>query len=423
MVRPAHEVTEPISLEAARRMLSDSSAFTDESTLHQALALLRREDPIPYIQAPGFRPVYALTRHADVYEAELHPKEFNNAPHPVYQDIERNRLQKEVGGIRTLIHMDDPDHKDYRAVTADWFRPSVMARLQQRLDDLARESVDRMAALGGECDFATAIAKPYPLQVILALLGLPESDYDRMFQLTQMMFAADDTEITGAEASDTAASVADSISGFFEYFAQLSARRKADPTTDLASVVANATIHGAPMPALEQMSYYTMIATAGHDTTSAAIAGGLQALIEHPDQLERLQGDLSLLPTAADEIIRWVTPIKHFMRTLTTPYDLGGHHFEPGDAVIMSYLSANFDESVFEDPFAFDVSRSPNPHLSFGFGVHYCMGAKLAKMEIVSILGELLPRLRSIELAGPPELIPTLFIGGLKHLPIRYVLR
>ena len=212
------------------------------------------------------------------------------------------------------------------------------------------------------------------------------------------------------------------IQDFFVYFSALTDARKAEPTSDLASVIANATIDGEPIGIMEQISYYVIVATAGHDTTSSAMAGGLQALIEHPDQLARLQADPSLLPTAVDEIIRWVTPVKHFMRNCTTTYELRGHTFEKGDAVLLSYPSANRDEEVFTDPFRFDVGRTPNKHLAFGFGVHYCLGAMLARMEIKAVLTELLPRLRSIELAGEPAEMQTLFVGGLKRLPIAYEL-
>jgi cytochrome P450 len=170
------------------------------------------------------------------------------------------------------------------------------------------------------------------------------------------------------------------------------------------------------------ISYYMIIATAGHDTTAATLAGGLQALIERPDQLERLQNEPDLIASATDEMIRWVTPISNFMRNVASPYQLRGRKFEPGDRVLLSYVSANRDEDVFDDPFRFDVGRSPNPHLAFGVGAHYCMAAVLAKMEIRALLDELIPRIQSIELAAEPEVKHSVFIGGLKHLPIRYKL-
>jgi cytochrome P450 len=354
-----------------------------------------------------------------VLEVELHPGPFRNAPRPVLQNHAADERQAEQGELlRTLIHMDAPDHRVIRGITSDWFLPKNLAKLEGRLADLARQSVDRMVELGGTCDFARDIAMPYPLQVILAILGLPESDYRRMLSLTQELFGAADPDL--ARGDQQLEALVEVINDFFVYFTALTEDRRAHPTDDLASVIANATINGEPLGPMETISYYVIVATAGHDTTSSAMAGGLLALIEHPEELARLQADPSLLPTAVDEIIRWVTPVKHFMRNVVEPYELRGHRFEPGDAVLLSYPSANRDGEVFADPFRFDVGRTPNKHLAFGFGVHFCLGALLARMEIRALLNELLPRLRHIELAGEPRFMQTLFVGGLKQLPIGY---
>jgi cytochrome P450 len=394
------------------------AAYADDDHFHAACAVLRRDDPIHLVEHPDFAPFHVLTKHADVHEIEVHHHEWHNAPKPVLSNLEADRRREEQGDLlRTLIHMDEPDHRAYRNVTADWFLPKNLAKLDDRLAQLATMSVDRMESLGGECDFARDIAMQYPLQVILAILGLPESDYPRMLRLTQELFGAADEELGRGAALEDLVQV---INDFFVYFTALTDDRRAEPTGDLASTIANARIGDDLMGVMETISYYVIVATAGHDTTSSALAGGMQALIEHPDQLARLRSDPSLMATAADEMIRWVTPVKHFMRTCTTPYELRGHRFEPGDQVLLSYPSANRDEDVFDDPFTFDVGRSPNRHLAFGFGVHYCLGAMLARMEIKAVLTALLPRLRSIELAGQPEQMKTLFVGGLKRLPVRY---
>jgi cytochrome P450 len=395
-------------------------AYADPALFHEACAVLRREEPIHLVEHPEYAPFYAITKHADVLEIELHNREWENAPRPVISNLAADQHRQEQGDLlRTLIHMDDPDHRTYRGLTSEWFLPKNMAKLEDRLAALAKMSAERMVELGGRCDFSRDVAMQYPLQVILAILGLPESDYPRMLQLTQELFGAADPELSrGATMEELIAVIQD----FFVYFTALTEARKAEPTDDLASVIANATVDGTPIGIMEQISYYVIVATAGHDTTSSAMAGGLQALIENPDQLARLQADPSLLPTAVDEVIRWVTPVKHFMRNCTTEYTLRGHTFKPGDAVLLSYPSANRDEDVFDDPFRFDVGRTPNKHLAFGFGVHYCLGAMLARMEIKAMLGEIVPRLRSIELAGEPAEMQTLFVGGLKRLPIAYEL-
>jgi cytochrome P450 len=264
------------------------------------------------------------------------------------------------------------------------------------------------------------VAVHYPLYVILSLLGLPESDFPRLLKLTQELFGGDDEELRrGATPEDLMATLID----FFAYFQNITDTRRATPTDDLASAIANARVDGAYLSDFDTASYYVIVATAGHDTTSSTISGGLHALIEHPGELARLRDDQALLPYAVDEMIRWVTPVKEFMRTATADTRIGGVPIREGESVLLSYPSANRDEDIFDDPFRFDVGRDPNRHLAFGFGVHFCLGAALARVETRALFAELLPRLESIELAGKPEWTATTFVGGLKHLPIRYTLK
>jgi cytochrome P450 len=323
-------------------------------------------------------------------------------------------------GLRTLIHMDDPHHRDVRKVGVDWFRPKAMRALKARCDELAKVYVDKMAEQGGEFDFATEIAVNYPLYIILTMLGLPDSDFPRMLKLTQEMFGGNDEEFQrGGGVEDMLAVLLD----FFNYFMALTQSRREHPTEDLASAIANAKINGEPLSDMDTLSYYVIVASAGHDTTSAATAGGLLALLQNPDQLARLQSDMSLMPTAVEEMIRWVVPVKEFMRTAQADTEVRGVPIAKDEAVLLSYVSANRDEDVFYDPFRFDVGRDPNKHLSFGHGVHFCLGAALARMEINSFFTELVPRIKSIELAGEPEHMATTFVGGLKHLPVRCEIR
>ena len=404
--------------------LTDPAAYADEDRLHEALALLRREDPVHWVEAPGYEPFWAVTRHADIMEIERNNALFLNAPRPLLataeMDAAAKRREAEGTALRTLIHMDDPQHKVVRAIGADWFRPRAMRALEERVRELARHYVDRMAGYGGECDFAAQVAVHYPLYVILSLLGLPESDFPRLLKLTQEMFGGGDEELRRGE---TPEELLQTLLDFFAYFQDLTTARRATPTGDLASAIANARVDGEYLSDFDTASYYVIIATAGHDTTSSTIAGGLHALIQHPAELARLRDDPALLPTAAEEMIRWVTPVKEFMRTAAASTEVGGVPVQQGQALLLSYPSANRDEEVFDDPFRFDVGRDPNRHLAFGFGVHLCLGAALARMETRAFFAELLPRLESIELAGKPEWTATTFVGGLKHLPIRYSLK
>lgn len=413
----------PIVHEAAR-VFADPSAYADEPRLHAALTQLRNHAPVSLVDCPPYRPFWAITRHADIMDIERDNVLWVNAPRSVLAPADADDLQQQLlasgMGLRTLIHMDDPHHHKMRAIVADWFRPKAMRAMKARIDELAKRYVDQMLRIGPECDFVADIALNYPLYVIMSLLGLPESDFPRMLRLTQELFGGDDDEYRRGITPEEQLPV---LLDFFSYFSALTAGRREQPTDDLASTIANAQLDGAPLSDIDTASYYVIIATAGHDTTSAAIAGGLRALIEHPDQRERLRADLSLMPTAVEEIIRWVTPVKEFMRTATADTEVHGVPIAEGESAYLSYVSANHDEDVFCDPFTFDVGRDPNKHLSFGYGVHFCVASALARMEIDSFFRELIPRLDAIELTGEPQLISTTFVGGVKHLPVRYQLR
>jgi cytochrome P450 len=277
-------VSTPIVDDAAK-LFADPQSYTDEAALHAALAHLRANAPVSWVDVPGYRPFWAITKHADIMAIERANDVFTNSPRPVLMTAESDALQAGVG-ISTLIHLDDPQHRVVRAIGADWFRPKAMRDMKIRVDELARRYVDGMAEAGGECDFVQEVAVNFPLYVIMSLLGVPESDFPRMLQYTQELFGNDDAEFShGASKEDQMAVLLD----MFGYFTALTAARREQPTEDLASAIANARIAGEPLSDIDTVSYYVIIATAGHDTTSATISGGLQALIENPDQLARLQ--------------------------------------------------------------------------------------------------------------------------------------
>jgi cytochrome P450 len=407
------------TMDEAAKVFADPQAYTDETRLHAALTHLRANAPVSRVEVPNYRPFWAITKHADILDIERNNTLFTNWPRPVLTTAEGDELQA-AAGVRTLIHLDDPQHRVVRAIGADWFRPKAMRALKVRVDELARNYVDKMMAVGPECDFVQEVAVNYPLYVIMSLLGIPESDFPRMLKLTQELFGSDDSEFKrGSSNEDQIPALFD----MFQYFNGVTAARRDQPTEDLASAIANARIDGEPLSDIETVSYYLIVATAGHDTTSATISGGLHGLIENPDQLDRLRNDLDLMPLATEEMIRWVTPVKEFMRTAAEDTTVRGVPIAAGESLLLSYVSANRDEDVFAEPFRFDVGRDPNKHLAFGYGVHFCLGAALARMEVSSFFSELIPRLKSIELNGDPESVATTFVGGLKHLPVRYSLR
>ncbi|HEY2386414.1 MAG TPA: cytochrome P450 [Candidatus Binatia bacterium] len=401
----------------------DPTKYEDLRAWHATAAAIRRDTPVLRVEPPGLAPFWAVTRHAHVMEIERQPERFWNTKQVVLDPsggIER--LRASGADLKTLVHMDGAEHRGYRAVTNDWFKPANLRRLfEARIAELSRTFVDRMAALDGACDFATDIALYYPLRVIMSILGVPEEDEPLMLRLTQGVFGAEDPELGG---SDAQATMAAALTDLATYFQRVTADRRARPTDDLASTIANGTIDGQLVGDLQTISYYAIVATAGHDTTSSSLAGGLEALIRHPEQLRALRDDPRRIDNAVEEIIRWVTPVRHFMRWPQEDAVIGGVSIRKGERLLLSYLSANHDETVFPDPFRFDIERrNASDHLAFGIGVHFCLGAHLARMELRAFLRELLPRLESIELAAEPTYASTTFVGGPKHVPIRYRLR
>lgn len=403
-------------------LFTNPQRYGDLDAWRRAAVELHGRGPIHRIEQPGYQPFWAVIGHDAVLDIERRPAEFTNAPEPILGSDEQLALRAANGAeIRTLVHMDEPDHGKYRKLTNDWFKPASVRRLTDRLDELSRQAVDKLEALGGEADFYQDIALAYPLQVILSILGLPEADYPRMIKLTQELFGVEDPDLQREALSPEQA--AEVVLDFYRYFTDLTSDRQAHPTDDLATLIANGTIDDTPMPDLEKMGYYVIIATAGHDTTAAAMAGGLRALAEHPDQLRVLQDDPGLLPNAVDEMIRWTAPVRHFMRTAQVDAEITGVEIAKGDWLYLSYLAGNLDPTVFKDPLRFDVTRdNADRHIAFGYGIHFCLGAQLARMELRSLFAQLVPRLQSLELSGEPQTAKTTFVGGHKTVPIRYSL-
>jgi cytochrome P450 len=417
---------------AVDNAIANPALYGDEVELHRVLADLRRTDPVHWTQPEGFRPYWALTKHADILEIEKLNDQFHNEPRSVLMNQEAEAgfaamwggpdpKTGRVSPLRTLIDMDGEDHRAYRGLTQAWFMPVNLRKgLEARTVELARRYVDRMMELGPECDFTKEIAVYYPLHVIMSIMGVPESDEPKMLQLTQELFGGGDPDMQRKERDPNTNVIAE----FFMYFNAMTQARRAHPGEDLATVIANGKVNGAPLGPVETASYYIIVATAGHDTTSSSIAGGLKALIEHPDQLAKLKANPDLLNSAVDEIIRWVTPVQHFMRTnMGGDYELRGKTIKTGDAVQLIYISANRDEDVWPDANTFRVDRENNRHVAFGYGAHLCLGQHLAKMEIRAFFKELLGRLDSIEMTGPTSRVKSTFVSGLKTLPVRYKLR
>ncbi len=400
--------------------LIDPRRYAERGYPHEAWTMLRREAPLAYFEPEGYDGFWAVTKHVDISEISKQPEKFLNAPRFTIMRRELEDARSMRRQMRTLVNMDLPDHRTYRKLAIPWFKARNLQLLEQRMVESARQLVDKMMRDGGvqECDFVPEVAAQHPLRLIAHLFGLPEEDEPFILRATNEMFGAEDPEFQRTD--DPAANAVQLQNDFFAYFAKIAQDRRNDPREDLATLLANSEIDGAPIPMLELLGYYLIVLTAGHETTRNALSGGLLALIEHPDQLAKLRRDPGLMAFASDEIVRWTTPVNHFNRTATCDYEIRGQKVREGDSLCLFYASANRDEEVFEDPFAFRVDRDPNPHLGFGIGEHFCLGASLARMEIRVLLEELVPRLESIDLAGPPERLVSSFVGGVKHLPIRY---
>jgi len=408
----------------------DPKAHADPARLYDAYGLLRKNDPVARAELPGFDPFHVVTRHADILEISRDNVAFPYGNYPStlapHQAVENGRAARAAGRplLYTLVQMDEPDHMKYRALTQGWFMPQNLRKLEARVRELAREAVARMESLGGECDFVSEVALHFPLRVIMEILGVPREDEPRMLQLTQELFGATDPDLRRRPADESEAARQQAIQAvladFFNYFNALTESRRAEPLEDVASVIANAKIDGNAISAFDAVSYYLIISTAGHDTTSSSTAGALWALAERPGELAKLKQNLGLIPGLVDESIRWTTPVRHFMRSAAADTTVGGRPVAKDDWLMLCYPSGNRDETVFEDPLEFHVDRSPNRHLAFGYGAHMCLGQHLAKMEMRILWEELLPRLKSVELAGAAQLSEANFVNGPKKLPIRY---
>lgn len=403
----------------------DAANWADEQGIHRQFAWLRKNDPVRFLQPEGFDPFWSITKYNDIKEVEQNKRIFINDPRPTLGPKMMTEFLQQMTGrkhlVRSLVQMDDPDHMKYRMLTQSWFMGSNLRKLQTRVDELARHYVDRLAMLGGECDFVKDVAIWYPLRVIMSILGVPPDDEPLMMKLTQELFGSSDPDNQRSfEISDFMNVVTD----FENYFAELTRSRRANPKDDIATVIANGEIDGQPIPDHEANGYYMIVATAGHDTTSSSTAGGLLALLENPEQMQKLRDNTeAVLPSAIEEMIRWVSPVRHFMRTATEDYDLHGTTIKRDESLILWYPSANRDEDIFNAPFEFRVDRKDAKQLAFGFGAHVCLGQHLARMEMSALYKELLSRVENIELAGEPKYVQSTFVGGLKSLPIRYTMK
>ena len=387
---------------------------------HDVWTRLRRDDPVHWWDRGEGIPFWAITKHADIVEISKQPERFVNGPRLTISHLpERGPAEFPP----TLIQMDPPKHGVFRQLVSKRFTPRGIKHMHGDIERIGQDIVERLLAKGesGECDFVQEISAPLPIAVIAWMLGVPEQDWNLIFDWTNHIIGAQDPEYKVEGKTPDEAARATMIE-LFTYFTKLVEEKRKNPADDLVSLFIDARVDGKPLEPMDIMMWCLIIVVAGNETTRNATSGGMLALCEHPEELAKLQKDPSLLAPAIEEIVRWTSPIIHFARTATEDYELRGKEIEKDQAVALFYPSANRDEDIFPDPFRFRIDRQPNRHLGFGVGEHFCLGAHVARLELAVAFKYLVPRIEHVEVAGPVERLHSSLVGGVKHLPIRYKL-
>ena len=377
-------------------------------------ARLRAEEPVFHHPDPeqphGF---WAVTSHADVEFVSRNPEIFSSS---VRGSLSTEIPEEDLQLTKTLlINMDAPEHTRQRGLVNRGFTPRLIGKLEERIGNVCEEIID--TAVGkGEGDFVTLCSAELPLIVICELMGVPQEDRHKVFAWSNKMIGHDDPEFgNDREVSQIA------MTEMFMYANELAEVKRKQLQDDIVSKLLTPDEAGEVLSELEFDIFFLLLAVAGNETTRNALSGGMRALIENPDQWARLKADPSLVPFAADEIVRWVSPVMQFRRTATRDVELGGKQIKAGDKILIYYPSANRDEKVFENPNTFDVGRNPNPHLGFGGGgPHFCLGRHQAKLELEQMLRALIERVEKVEITGEVRRLRSNFINGIKEMPVRF---
>jgi len=417
--------------EIARAIMLPTSYGDLEGTVFPACDWLRANMPVGRAEIDGYDPVWLVARHADIKELLRDAETFHNADANIMlqptagDEYLRGMLDGTTKVLRNLSYMEPPEHTAYRRAQKPTFEPGAVLKYRERFRRVAIDAIDRLFEHDGECDFVATLSSRYPLAAVLETLGVPQDDYELMLKWTQDTFGGDDPDWKrdGIEASPEAMAKQwhASVQDFHDYFESMRMQRLAGPTGDMTSDIVNSrTEDGKLMPDLVQNHMAASIAIAGHDTTNSAISAGMLGLIRFPEQFDLVKAEPALIPGLVDESLRYATPAKHFMRNATREVEFHGAEIGAGDRVMALFVSGNRDEAAFADPYAFDITRRPNPHLSFSYGPHICLGMHMAKLEMNVLFEELLPRLGQVELAAEPRLKQSNFVSGLKTLPIRF---
>ena len=385
---------------------------------HHVFDELRQESPVwfhpPTVHTPGGEGFWVLSRYADILNAAADAAAYSSetggdrdAGGTTLEDMARE------WAIGVLLNMmDDPRHGKFRRLLTPSVAPRTLAAIEEGLRGRAARVVDAALA-SADCDFLVDVAAELPLQAVAQLVGVPQEDRHQLLNWANVTLDYEDREVGEATARTQQASAE-----MFAYGTTLLELKRREPAEDLLSVVSHGLIDGEPLTDMEQHMFFTLIIAAGSETTRNSIALGMLALTERPDALDNLRDDRSLLPNAVEEVLRWASSTPYNRRTATRDVEIGGQQIRAGDKVTLWWASANRDEAVFTDPYTFDIARNPNPHLAFGRGTHFCLGAALARMEIRVVLDALLDKVGQVSLTGPVEYVRSNKHAGVRHMPV-----
>ena len=406
-------------MEAAEINLLDRDRFTQDIP-HEWFTWLRQNDPVfhhPEPDGPGF---WVVTKHADIVHCNRDAASFSSdgarGGVVVIEQARQDQVEQQEAGGNLMLQMDPPDHTRYRKLVNRGFTPRMIGQMEKHIRELCNGILDAALAKG-DSDFVVDVAAELPLEVIAELIGVPSEDRHKIFDWSNRMIGSEDPEYMVSDEEVFQAQVE-----MFMYAQQLAEQRRATPRDDIITALLSADVDGESLSDMDFNLFFLLLSVAGNETTRNAIAHGMNAFLEHPDQWRLFASDLEKhTHGATEEILRWASPVMYFRRNVTRDTEIGGKAVKEGDKITLWYISGNRDEDVFDDPFAFDITRSPNNHIAFGGGgPHFCLGAQLARMEIYVLFEELAKRVDHVEALGEPDRLRSNFIGGIKHLPVRY---
>ena len=418
--------------------LSSLGLFEREEA-HEILRMLRREDPVHWNEGDERSNGYwSLTKYEDILYVSRHPEIFSSAQGIAGPGLRPELIQQLLAdpatagqvqntGNVSIITMDPPRHVKMRRLVNKGFTPRAVNAMEDQIRQVTNEILDEIAKQG-TCDFVTDVAAQLPLAVICGMAGLEKKDWPMMFELTNSVLGSSDpeyqTDVPEDQRGSAEAARQTGMMGrmkMIQYFKEVLDDRRANPREgDLVSILLESEVDGEKLTEGDILAFCFLLILAGNETTRNAISGGLHALCQNPDQKAKLLNDMTLMDSAVEEICRWTSPLHHMSRYVMSDVELGGKQIKQGERVLMWYLSANRDEAMFNDPYTFDIARTPNEHLAFGIGEHFCLGAGFARKELRVMFEELFRRFPDIEMTGPPERLRSNFINGIKHMPVRF---